>query len=161
LDSVVQNLKDGRSLSWWSELTICKLYDLVNNSDKNSLYDATISCPNSKIISEIKLGIKTLSKSGLDLMQSGFKGRGFKNITIDMKRQALTTSIILCDYHIIVDSIDSPVLYLTPVSSKEFLLNMIMNKIKLVIKRQDFYPMFYGDTLQNLIQNKCFTEVVI
>jgi len=154
--TVIGNLKDGRSGSWWFEGAACTIYNLTNIEDKNALNDGFFKNEGSMLQPETKIGVKTLSKNGLDLMQSGFKGRGFKGITKEKKIEALASSVILSDYHIIVDSIDSPIVYFNPISSKEIMMYLLTNKMSLTIKRKEFYQLFYGDELNNLIKNNFF-----
>lgn len=151
-DGVTANLKDGRSASWWGELTACNIYNLKHSPEKNCLYDASIPILCSPMGVNVLVGIKTLTKNGLDLMQSGFKGRGLK-ISQEMKYLALFSSIYLADIHIIVDIIDSPIIYFNPIKSlKIALLHLELGKnFPLTFNRQTFYKTFYNKSFENLV----------
>jgi len=150
--SIINNLKDGRSISWWIEPSVVSFYNLKPNEDKNDLYDACLNIPNNKLIQNLLVGIKSLTKSGLDLQQSGFKGRGFKGLTIENRIESICTSIMLCDYHIITDIIDAPDIYFLPISSKELLLKYLLGSIKPGgIKRDVFYKIFFEKCLNQML----------
>ncbi len=160
LSDVVNNLKDGRSSSFWLELTATKIYNLQPVSNKNALYDASIKIQESRLLEEILVGTKTLSKNGLDLMQSGFKGRGFKDISKEDKMRALCTSLALVDYHIIVDTIDSPIILFIPIKTIKFLLKRSERKLPLVYNRKTFYKDFFDKSVEELLENNEFEEII-
>jgi len=151
VDAITANLGDGRSVSWYAEPSIVTAYGLNINPNKNGLYDSSIST-NCKCFPDITVGIKSLSNNGLDLMQSGFKGRGFKGITKDQKYNALVSSIMLCDYHIICDIIDSPkMIYCTPLSSLQITYLIYTGVFtSLSLQRNAYYNMFFGNNLNTL-----------
>lgn len=160
VDAMIENLKDGRSGSWWLESTISDAYNLTHSKDKNGLYDASIENINSTLVSQIRIGIKTLSKNGVDLRQSGFKGRGFKSINDELKRIALSSSIYLSDYHIIVDTIDAPTLFFNPIKSLEIMYFLNNEKFPLVLNRDVFYKTFYEKSLDELLINNEYKNYV-
>lgn len=160
VEAITRNLGDGRSLSWYIEPTVCDAYKLSHSLDKNALCDATIQTKNI-LINEIKIGIKTLSKNGLDLLQSGFKGRSLSGIDKEARYRALCSSVFLCDYHIVVDSIDAPTFYFNPISSLELLALIIDQKLPLFLNRETFYNIFYGESLGKLLKRNEFEEYKI
>jgi len=160
IDAMIENLKDGRSGSWWLESTISDAYGLTHSKDKNGLYDSSIENINSSLVKQIRIGIKTLSKNGVNLTQSGFKGRGFKGISAELRRIALASSIYLCDYHIIVDTIDAPTLLFNPIKSLEIMHFLNNEDFPLVLNRDTFYETFYGKSLDDLLINNEYENYV-
>ena len=89
-------------------------------------------------------------------MQSGFKGRGFKNITREQKVEALISSIELCNNHIITDIVDAPILYFIPLTSEELISKFTQPGCSLAPSRAAFYKMFFGKSLKELNKNNEF-----
>lgn len=154
-ESILVDLADGRTNTSTVENTARSLYGLKDPRNKNDIIDGYIEF-DTKFINRINIGVKTLSKSGLDLMQSGFKGRGFKGIPKHLKYAALFSSIQLCDYHIIVDSNDPPILYYSPVSSKDLISKFVIRNLPLVLSRKEFYKEFYNIEIQDLPNDESY-----
>jgi hypothetical protein len=158
--AVLNNLNDGRSVSWWLEPIVVEYFGMLDNGgDKNELYDAITKTEKNGMTTNLFVGIKSLTSSGLDLMQSSFKGRGLKNITREKRVEALVTSIELCSYHIITDIVDAPILYFIPVTSEELVSKFTQPKCSLAPSRAAFYKMFFGKTLKELIENNEFVSI--
>jgi len=158
--AVLNNLNDGRSVSWWLEPIVVEYFGMLDNGgDKNELYDAITKTEKNGVITNLFVGIKSLTSGGLDLMQSGFKGRGFKNITREQKVEALISSIELCNNHIITDIVDAPILYFIPLTSEELISKFTQPGCSLAPSRAAFYKMFFGKSLKELIENNEFSFI--
>jgi len=155
--TAIANLQDGRSNSFWVEGTARNYYKIEDTGNKNSIIDGYITT-NHQFFKIMNFGVKTLSKSGLDLIQSGFKGRGFKAIPTPLKYQALYSSIQLCDYHIIADSVEAPIIYLVPLASKDLIAAFSVYNLPLVLNRKLFYDVFLKIDINDLANSDRFED---
>ena len=103
--------------------------------------------------------MKTLSKNGVDLMQSGFKGRGLKS-SKDMKYKALCSSFFLVDYHIIIDIVDAPTILFSPIKSLKLFILLINGHLPLTFSRKTFYKTFYNKSVDELLAEGAFQNFI-
>jgi hypothetical protein len=153
-------LADGRVSSTWQEFIAETIYNVTQNPDKNGVYDLyyDFDVPFNNFKQSFRIGVKSLTKRGVDLTQSKWKGRDVK-LTHDQKMEAFISSVMTCDYHIVADINEPGTYYFLPVSSLEIIIKVKDGLIKNpVINRKDFYEIFYNKSLQNMIDDGDFAE---
>jgi hypothetical protein len=120
-EQVMKEFKDARVISRFSEYWAGRMYDYIKvDNTNNASYDGIIQ---NKLLGDIKVSIKSLTKSGVHFQQSKFIGSG-RICTNENLLQSLRD----INFVIVVDIINFPSIKFIPISS-EILINLVNQKL--------------------------------
>jgi hypothetical protein len=137
-EDVVREFSDGRVTSRFGEIWAGKLYEFNKCENTNeSGYDGLIEHP---LVGRIRVGVRSLTKSGIKFQMSKFTGSG-RTCTIE----DLRTSIAAMDFEIVMDIVDSPIVHMVPVKAEDLMGLVTAGELTPSgLNRSSFYRKVFG-----------------
>lgn len=120
-EQAINEFKDGRVVSRFSEYWASRLYDFIKCENSNEAgYDGFIK---HKLLGKIKIGVRSLTERGIKFQKSVYIGAGRK-----CDDEKLLESIEAVDFEIVVDTTEALTFTLMPVKT-DILKSLVKDKL--------------------------------